>query len=72
MNCRLKTDFPHSEIKKLFATELERQHARSEVKLTKSEGKAVFEIVTKDVTAMRASLNSITSILSVYDKTRSK
>lgn len=69
LSAELRTDFPFQDISKLFQAELERTHKRSDVRLNESEGTAFFMITANDVPALRAALNGVTSILSVYEKT---
>lgn len=41
---------------------------RSEYTIKKSKGRAIFEVKAKDPVALRATLNAITQMLSVYQK----
>ena len=65
----VKKDF--HDIEKLFVAEEKRfrnQRACYEVKKTKD--KLVFKIKAKDSTALRAVLNSITKLISVYENAK--
>ncbi|MDD9953770.1 MAG: hypothetical protein OXR66_05535 [Candidatus Woesearchaeota archaeon] len=53
-------------MRELFKDELKRTHERSSI--TINDG-GVFIITAKDVRALRAAMNSVTSILSVYEQT---
>ena len=70
MKLTLQTDEEFSSVHVLFASELKRRHERSTVTLENVGGKAVFIVIAQDVSALRASLNSITSILGVFQKTK--
>lgn len=65
----ITTAHPHDEIQQLFATELARTHERSSITLANERGKAAFTITASDTTALRAAINTVTSVLSVYEKT---
>lgn len=65
----ITTAHPHDEIKALFAMELERKHERSSIALDNASGKATFTITANDTTALRAAINTVTSVLAVYEKT---
>lgn len=54
-------------LQKCFAPERLKK-ARTEYTIKKSKNKLVFDISSKDPTALRATLNSITRLLSVYQK----
>jgi len=69
MEVTLKTDHPYTHMHALFASELKRTHERSTITI-EDHGNAVFHITAKDTGALRAAMNSITSILSVYEKTK--
>ena len=66
----IRTEHPYEEIRQLFATELARKHERSTIELAQEHSKAVFNITASDVTALRAATNTVTSVLSVYEKTK--
>jgi tRNA threonylcarbamoyladenosine modification (KEOPS) complex Pcc1 subunit len=70
MECTLHTGEEYGQLRELFAAELGRAHDRSQITLTEQEGKAVFHVTAKDVTALRAALNTITSMLSIHMKTK--
>jgi|WetSurMetagenome_2_1015567.scaffolds.fasta_scaffold1575158_2 tRNA threonylcarbamoyladenosine modification (KEOPS) complex Pcc1 subunit len=70
MKLTLTTDEKFDEVKALFATELERKHERSMVTLENVGGKAIFHVEAKDTAALRAAVNTITSILGMHEKTR--
>jgi|TARA_B100002003_G_scaffold149320_1_gene138432 tRNA threonylcarbamoyladenosine modification (KEOPS) complex Pcc1 subunit len=53
---------------KSFKPEL-KDWKRSKIKIKKNKGKVQFTIDAEDAVAMRATLNSITALLAVYDKT---
>lgn len=42
---------------------------RSKVKLKKTKNSLIFDIESNDAVALRATLNSITALLTVYEKT---
>jgi tRNA threonylcarbamoyladenosine modification (KEOPS) complex Pcc1 subunit len=70
MDLTLRTEEPYEELKQLFATELTRSHERSEITLENDRGNAVFTITAKDVTALRAATNTVTSVLGIWEKTK--
>jgi len=58
-------------LEKLFVAEEKTfKNQRACYKVKKSNDKIVFKIEAKDSTALRAMLNSITKLLSVYESTR--
>ena len=64
----IKTKEKFETIKKLFSTE-DKELKRSSYKITKlKDGSVQFDIKADDIAALRATLNSITQILSVYKK----
>jgi tRNA threonylcarbamoyladenosine modification (KEOPS) complex Pcc1 subunit len=69
LSCTLKTDASFLHLQKLFATELSRKHDRSSITLEEEHGKAVFLISATDTTALRAAINTVTSVLGMYEKT---
>jgi tRNA threonylcarbamoyladenosine modification (KEOPS) complex Pcc1 subunit len=69
LSCTLTTNEPFTHLQKLFATELDRKHERSSITLTEEHGKAVFSINATDTTALRAAINTVTSVLGMYEKT---
>ena len=69
MKCRIDTGMPLRDIASLLQTELARQHPRSDVRLEGAKGNAVITITADDASAMRAALNGVTSVLSIYEKT---
>lgn len=70
MRVQLYTDEPYLEMKRLFKSELERQHERSEVTLEEKDGKTTFTITAQDISALRAAFNSITSILRIWEDSK--
>lgn len=70
LSCTLTTDEPFAHLEQLFASELSRQHTRSSITLTQEHGKAAFHISADDTTALRAAMNTVTSVLGMYEKTR--
>ncbi len=44
--------------------------ARSKIMLSKKNGRGIVEIDAEDATAMRASIDSVTQLLKVYEKMR--
>lgn len=70
--CILETTHAPEEMQKLFATELARQHPRSNVTLHERDGSAHFRIDAQDATALRAAVMAITQILGTWDKTRKR
>ena len=58
-------------IEKLFiAEEKSFKNQRASYQIKKSKDKLVFKINAKDSSALRAVLNSITKLISVYEKTK--
>ena len=51
-----------------FKPEL-KEWKRSKIKIKKNKGKIHFMVDAEDAVALRATLNSITGLLAVYDKT---
>ena len=51
-----------------FNAEGEKKEDRSEISFEKKEDSVVFNVKAKDPVALRASLNSITKLLIVYEK----
>lgn len=72
MKCYLTTGFAYADIERLFRTELAREHKRTSVALAEEKGMAIFTVSAQDVSSLRAALNSITSILAVYEATHAK
>jgi tRNA threonylcarbamoyladenosine modification (KEOPS) complex Pcc1 subunit len=68
VRCIIETGEPTARLRDVFATELERQHARSKVELDDSHGKAVFRIEAQDITSLRASINGVMGVLATYAK----
>ncbi len=61
-----------AKIEKLFLPELkDAKKSRSSYTLVKDEGELVFDIVADDSVALRATLNSITKLLTVYENMKS-
>jgi|WetSurMetagenome_2_1015567.scaffolds.fasta_scaffold394286_1 tRNA threonylcarbamoyladenosine modification (KEOPS) complex Pcc1 subunit len=54
---------------KCFSCEDKNIQGRASYTITKKGGKAVFEIIADDSTALRTALNSITKLLTVIEKT---
>ena len=48
----------------------QQEKERSKLNIEKKEKKLIFNIVAKDATALRATLSSLTQLLSVYEKTK--
>ena len=69
MEVTLKSDHPYAHMHALFASELKRTHERSTVTI-EDQGNAVFHITAKDTAALRAAMNSITSVMGMYEKTK--
>ena len=69
LSCTITTDAPHEHVEKLFATELAREHTRSKIVLSREGNTTTFNITADDVSSLRAAVNSITSILIMYEKT---
>jgi len=46
------------------------QNGRSSYKVRESKGALIFEIEAADSTALRSTINTITKILTVYEKTK--
>ena len=66
---RVKEDFHNLE--KLFvAEEKEFKNKRARYEIKKSKDRLVFKIKARDSSALRAVLNSITKLISVYEQTR--
>lgn len=66
---RVKEDFHN--IEKLFvAEEKEFKNKRVSYEIKKSMNELVFKVNAKDSSALRAVLNSITKLISVYEQTR--
>ena len=70
LTCELVTEQPYEQMQQLFKTELERKHERSSITLQDRQGKAVFNINAQDTTSLRAAMNTITSILGMYEKSK--
>lgn len=70
ISCNIITPFKIEEMSKLFATDIARKHKRSETTIKEADGHATFVITASDVTALRAAVNSVTSTLSMYEKTQ--
>ncbi|MBU1199656.1 MAG: hypothetical protein KKF46_01335 [Nanoarchaeota archaeon] len=59
------------DIERLFAAEeKEFKNQRAGYKIKKTKDKLVFQISAKDSAALRAVLNSISKLISVYEKTK--
>jgi tRNA threonylcarbamoyladenosine modification (KEOPS) complex Pcc1 subunit len=69
ISCSIKTDHNFEHVQALCKHELARTHERSKTTITNVGGCAVFAIEANDVTALRAAINTITSILAMYEKT---
>lgn len=63
----LKVYGDSGKIAECFEPELNKKN-RAGIKLTKKENFVLFEIDAKDSVALRATLNSITKLLTVYEK----
>lgn len=70
ISCTIKTSYDFEHVQALCKHELARTHERSKTLLENSNNCAVFTIEAKDVTALRAATNTITSILGMYEKTQ--
>jgi tRNA threonylcarbamoyladenosine modification (KEOPS) complex Pcc1 subunit len=70
MKLTLTTDEEFADMQALFASELARHHERSSIALENVGGKAVFNVEARDTAALRAAVNTITSILGMHEKTR--
>lgn len=70
LTCTITTDEPYTKMQQLFATELERTHERSNITLADEHGNAAFTVQANDAVALRAAINSITSVLGVHEKTK--
>jgi tRNA threonylcarbamoyladenosine modification (KEOPS) complex Pcc1 subunit len=70
MKLTLETQEPYEHMHVLFAAELERKHERSSIILENANDKALFRVEAQDIAALRAAVNTITSIISVHEKTR--
>lgn len=68
---KLKAFGDSEKILRCFEAEGERQQDRSTLKMSKMEDYVLFEVTAKDATALRATLNGITKLLSVYEKMES-
>ena len=68
IRCTIETGEPTARLRDIFATELERTHARSSVALEDDAGDAILRIEANDLTALRAAVNGVMSVLSVYAK----
>ena len=67
MKATIVIDEDVQNIVRLFAPEEKIfQNNRSSYSVAEQDGKAVFEVLAKDATALRATLGSITKILSCY------
>ncbi len=69
ISCTIRTDHAFEHVHVLCKNELARIHERSKTTITNDSGKAVFAIEAKDIAALRAAINTITSILAMYEKT---
>lgn len=67
--CTIQSQCQYDEAKILFAEDLAREHDRSKTEMTNEGGVAVFRITADDTTALRAAINTVTSVLSVHEKT---
>lgn len=56
------------ELYKCFIPERRLKEDRATLKITKLRGKLQFKIEAKDSVALRATINSVTKLLSVYEK----
>lgn len=68
-SCIIRTRYPAEDIHKLFAPEAKREHKRSTVTIKENGGNAEFHIDAQDITALRASINGVTTLLGTYEKT---
>lgn len=68
VRCVIETGEPTARLRELLASELERQHPRSSVLLDDDAGDAVVRIEATDLTSMRAAINGVMGVLSVYAK----
>lgn len=66
---RVREDF-HNLEKLFLAEEKEFKNQRASYEVKKSKDKLVFRVKAKDSSALRAVLNSITKLISVYEATR--
>ena len=55
----------------LIAKNEQGEKNRSKIKIEKKEKDIIFKITSKDATALRASLNSMIKMLTIYEKTKS-
>jgi tRNA threonylcarbamoyladenosine modification (KEOPS) complex Pcc1 subunit len=65
----ITTEQPYDKMRQLFAAELARTHERSTITLNNKDGRAAFDVKAKDTPALRAALNTITSVLAIHEKT---
>ena len=70
LTATITTEEPFTQLDKLFKTELERKHERSSITIKENNGNAVFHITANDTTALRAAVNTVTSTLGMYEKTK--
>jgi len=70
LTCTITTDEPYAKMQQLFASELERIHERSKITLADEHGYAAFRVQANDAVALRAAINSITSVLGMHEKTK--
>jgi len=70
----ITTDLDPDSLYKVFAPELEDAkkgfNDRASYSIEKKPGKLVFKVEAKDSTSLRAVLNSISKLLSVYERVR--
>ncbi len=68
ISCTIQTTFDFTHVHTLCKQELAREHNRSKTTLENKNGHAIFTIEAQDITALRAATNTITSILTMYEK----
>lgn len=56
-------------ISKCFEPEIEKKQNRSRLDIKKKDDHVIFNVEAEDSVAMRATLNSITKLLTVFEKT---
>jgi tRNA threonylcarbamoyladenosine modification (KEOPS) complex Pcc1 subunit len=67
LGARIEVVGDAEKIYKCFKPELIKKD-RSEYTIRKSKGKIIFEVSAKDPVALRATLNSITQMLTIFEK----
>lgn len=68
LSCTLELGAPFAEIEPLLRTEIARAHERSTLGIEDSDGTKIT-ITANDVSALRAAINGVASILKVYEAT---